>query len=152
MASSYKSRYNSRSSIKSSKTPTSSESSSGIWLVLGLLVLLIIIVIIVGGFYKRFENFTNKKNYTLKYFYMKSCKFCNDFNPIWDDLIKDINVDTVKYDISENAEGIKQAELYKVKGAPTIILADNNNEKNSIEYEGNRTVADIKDFINKNTN
>jgi hypothetical protein len=152
MAPSYKSRINSRSSIKSSKSSKGSESSNGIWLVLGLLVLLIIIVIVVGGFYKRFEKFTNPKEFTLKYFYMESCGYCKDFNSVWDNLtetIKNTNLETVKYDIRDNGPGADAAELYKVKGAPTIILVDN--KKKFYEYNGNRTLEDIKKFIDDKT-
>jgi thiol-disulfide isomerase/thioredoxin len=152
MATSYKSRINSRSSIKSSKSSKGTESSNGIWLVLGLLVLLIIIVIVVGGFYKRFEKFTNPSNFTLKYFYMESCGHCKDFNSVWDKLqetIKNTNVEAVKYDIRDNEIGTKEAEFYEVKGAPTIILVDN--KKKFYEYNGNRTLEDIKKFIDDKT-
>lgn len=153
MASSYKTRMSSRSAVKSLKTSKSSDSSMGIWIVLGLLLLLIIIVIVAGGFYKRFEKFSNPPPPILKYFYMTSCPHCIDFNPIWEKLKtkvenEKINVTLVKYNISDNGEGSEQAALYNVKGAPTIIL-DKNDVHN--EYNGNRSVDDIIKFIKEKT-
>ena len=133
MASSYKSRISSRSSLKSSKSPKSSGSSNGIWLVLGLLVILIIIVIIIGGFYKRNEKFTNPKEFTLQYFYMETCGYCKEFNDTWkelEDILKlNPKVNTIKYDIRDEGVGTSAAELYNVRGAPTIILVDHNTIK-----------------------
>ncbi len=153
MAPSYKSRLSSRSAIKSSKTPKSSESSSvGMWVVLGLLLLLIIVVIFAGGFYKKFEKFTNPP--TLKYFYMESCGYCNEFNPVWEDLkaevkTKGINIILTKIDIRDTTKGADEAALYNVKGAPTIILDDINDKPQ--EYNGNRTLNDIIKFIEEKT-
>lgn len=152
MAPSYKTRMSSRSSIKSSKSSKSTESSLGIWIVLGLLLILIIIIIFAGGFYKRFEKFTNPP--TLKYFYMETCPHCTDFNPVWDKLESKItndkiNIKLVKYNLHDGNSGEKEASKYEVSGAPTIILDDINNK--AIEYKGNRTVDDIITFIKENT-
>jgi thioredoxin-related protein len=154
MASSYKSRISSRSSLKSSKSPKSSGSSNGIWLVLGLLVILIIIVIIIGGFYKRNEKFTNPKEFTLQYFYMETCGYCKEFNDTWkelEDILKlNPKVNTIKYDIRDEGVGTSAAELYNVRGAPTIILVDN--KKKYYEYNGNRTVENITKFVESKIN
>jgi thiol-disulfide isomerase/thioredoxin len=155
MASSYKSRISSRSSLKVSKSPKSSNSSSiGILLVLGLLVMLIIIVIVIGGFYKRNEKFTNPKEFTLQYFYMENCGYCKEFNDTWKELEDKFTlnpkVNTIKYDIRDEGVGTNAAELYNVRGAPTIILVDN--KKKYYEYNGNRTVDNIINFVESKIN
>jgi thiol-disulfide isomerase/thioredoxin len=154
MASSYKSRISSRSSLKSSKSPKSSGSSNGIWLVLGLLVILIIILIVIGGFYYKNEKFTNPKEFTLQYFYMENCGYCKEFNDIWIELentiINNPKVNTIKYDIRDEGVGTSAAELYNVRGAPTIILVDN--KKKYYEYNGNRSVNDIMKFVESKSN
>lgn len=149
------SKISSRSALKSySKSSSKSSSKSdGTWFIIGLLILLIIVIIIVGIFYKRFEKFTNPivienpKPYTLYYFYMDGCGHCDRFNPEWKKLPVSEIYKPVKINMNDGASGTDKAKLYNVKGAPTLILISNTNDKEFYEYNGNRTIEDINNFV-----
>jgi hypothetical protein len=139
------SKISSRSALKSYSK--SSSKSDGTWFIIGLLILLIIVIIIVGIFYKRFEKFTNPKPYTLYYFYMDGCGHCDRFNPEWEKLPVSEIYKPVKINMNDGASGTDKAKLYNVKGAPTLILISNTNDKEFYEYNGNRTIEDINNFV-----
>ena len=159
-----KTRFNSRSSVKSSvkssKLGESGESSNGVWLVIGLLIVLILVVIIVSVFYKKYEKFTNKPTYRLEYYYMTNCPHCEDFNPTWEKLtstekenLKSMGVvEFGKYELNgTKKEDNEKVKKYNVTGAPTILLVDTSNADKYYNYEGNRQVEDIKTFITEKT-
>ena len=96
---------------------------------------------------------THTNGYTLFYFYMEGCKYCLDFNTIWDKLIitnkgrkditfKKLNKDNDKYNILSKVNITPTFPfLVLVKGDELIPFP--NNDKNK------RTIKRINDFIDE---
>jgi|688.fasta_scaffold853649_2 hypothetical protein len=130
--------------------------SVGILLIL-LLVVIIIIGVYVSGFYIKFEPFTNSKKYTLQYYCMPSCRYCEEFeNNVWNSLVSDVaespnkyNFNTIKYDITVG-DGIKQSEIYNINSTPTILLVENGTDRYAT-FNGNRTKSAILEFTKEKT-
>jgi thioredoxin-related protein len=131
--------------------------SSGLMIIL-LLIVLIIIAVFASGYYKRLERFTNGgKDYTLHYYCMPSCRYCEQFEKdVWINLVKEVNnplnkynFDTVKYDITVG-DGITKSELYNINSTPTILLMENDSDRYAL-YNGERTKAAIIAFAKENS-
>uniref|UniRef100_A0A6C0CHI5 Thioredoxin-like fold domain-containing protein n=1 Tax=viral metagenome TaxID=1070528 RepID=A0A6C0CHI5_9ZZZZ len=146
----------------------SSDSNEGSSTLTMILLSVFIFAIIAGSiyygsqYYRNQENFFDdsssplNKNYTLQYFSMTNCGYCNDFQPTWDNIVTDainnqaiINYTTVKYDISDGGDGMAAGRKYNVNSTPTILLV-NNTSGAVIPYEGKRNAADIIAFANQN--
>lgn len=161
-SSSFKSRFLAHSRTNSTSTPESS--SMNFWIFGFLLIILIFVSIVIGSIYKsgRNERFTNPpvaKNYTLQYYYMSKCRYCDEFKPEWEKIHhkissnpNDYKFDTISYEITSNDKGIEMAQKYKVNGTPHIILVNNNNTSSYKTYEGERTLDKIITFANNNSN
>ena len=88
------------------------------------------------------ENFSNPKK--LVYFHMDTCGHCKKFNPEW-----------VKFAASykgplevkkvERKEAGDDLEKYKIKGFPSILLIDE--QDNTKEFDGDRTVSRLEKFV-----
>ena len=118
-------------------------SNTRLFIVLGILAIAIIFGSILGSKYMEKFTVTNK---TLVYFYMKSCPFCNDFEPEWTKIEKIINSDSEnrytglklkKIDL-QSTEG---KEYKDVSGAPTLMVLPSKEM-----YEGNREANLILDW------
>ena len=126
--------------------------SSGIFIIL-LIIIIVIIGIYVSGVKINFEAFTNAKKYTLEYYSMPSCRYCEDFErTVWKRLVADVeespnsyNFSTIKYDITVG-DGIKKAELYNINSTPTIQLVENGTDR-YVVFNGDRTKSAILAFI-----
>lgn len=133
-----------------------SKSSIGIGVLIALLLIIIILVVYFSGFYKVFENFSTK-TYTLQYYSMPSCRYCEDFEKdVWKSLVADVsaspskyNFTTIKYDITVG-DGIKQSEIYNVNSTPTILLVENGTDRYAIYY-GDRSKSAILAFAKEHT-
>ena len=132
-----------------------SKSSSGIGIIIALLLIIIIVVVVYfSGFYKIFEGFSNKE-YTLQYYCMPSCRYCEDFEKnVWKSLVAQVaaspdkyNFTTIKYDITVG-DGIKQSELYNINSTPTILLVENGTDRYA-NFNGERTKSAILAFAKK---
>lgn len=81
----------------------------------------------------------------LLYFTMNGCPYCNEFNPVWDDLIELIpKLKTEKIERFENPEMIQE---FDIKSFPNIILIKNNNKE---LYEGHRDTDNLMRFLKSN--
>lgn len=81
----------------------------------------------------------------LLYFTMNGCPYCNEFNPVWDDLIELIpKLKTEKIERFENPEMIQE---FDIKSFPNIILIKNNNKE---LYEGHRDTDNLMGFLKSN--
>lgn len=114
-----------------------------LYIILGSLIITVVILAMMMG---KKEHFENQKS--LEYYFMKSCPHCQDFNPVWEKLVVEIekqkiNVKTAKYDITGTDE--ERAKKFQVNGAPTILLVQD--EKLLKEYSGPRTVDAIIAFL-----
>ena len=94
------------------------------------------------------ENFENEKSKKLVYFYMKGCSHCEKFSPIWDEFSNNNKSSIKTYKLERTLAGDK-INKYEVKGFPTILLLGENNEKIK-EYDGDRTVDSLTQFVNSN--
>jgi thioredoxin-like negative regulator of GroEL len=114
-----------------------------------MLIALFLVAVIILGYMKPLEYFSNGP--TLEYFYMKTCQHCENFSPIWDEVVdkikKDkINVKPVKYDL--NANGKKRADEFEIHSAPTIYYVDG---AKKVMYDGPRSVEGITAFVKSQT-
>ena len=85
-------------------------------------------------------------NKTLYLFKAEWCGHCIKFKSLWNKLKNELsdkqyNVKFVEYDYNNDKTKIQQ---FNIKSYPTIILKHNNE---LIQYEGNRTFEEIKEFI-----
>lgn len=136
----------SRSSIRSSRSPKS-ESSSVIWVIVGLLVVAILLMIFMSN-YKYFEKFTNASKGTLQYFYMDGCGHCEDFNNEWKKIETTIAANQDKYTITTEKIDIKNSKLASdltINGVPTISLVLAN--KDRTYYSGDRKEAAVLKYV-----
>lgn len=105
--------------------------------------------IVVG---KQFEEivFDNTKDVLLE-FYAPWCGHCQKLVPIYDELgqfYKDLKKDNIviaKIDATANS----YPESIPIRGFPTIMLFSANGKDTPISYEGDRTLEDLKTFVNK---
>jgi thioredoxin-like negative regulator of GroEL len=84
---------------------------------------------------------------SLIYFSKSDCKFCDSFNPIWDEIkvsMSDMNLNFIKMDCQKNA---KKCKDFKIDEVPTIKLFIG---RKGIKFSGTRTLENIKEFLNKN--
>ena len=83
---------------------------------------------------------------TLYLFKAEWCGHCKSFKSDWEQLNKDPElskkINMVTFDSDKNQTEIKK---FNVSGYPTIMLETNDK---LVEYEGNRNVNNIKEFIN----
>ena len=93
----------------------------------------------------KLNNSSNDKKLML--FYKSSCSYCNDFLPIWYQVINNLpnNVKYEEINSDKDNESNKQTNSYNITSVPTIILLINNEKK---IYMGNRTYNEIKRFLN----
>lgn len=91
-------------------------------------------------------------NPTLFLFKSKNCGHCRNFQPTWDKLITDSNVDgnKVEYLSYDATNPIDQPIMNaaSIQGYPTIIFkVDQKDSSYTREYNGRRTIEDITKFM-----
>jgi|LakMenEpi03Aug12_release.lakeMendotaPanAssembly.Ray.scaffolds.fasta_scaffold303318_4 hypothetical protein len=112
-----------KTSFKSLTSSRKDYDNTHIIVALSVLLFSIIVGIILYNSYKR-EGFTNNSN-KLYYLYMENCHFCNEFNPIWDEMVKEQgkhNLTLEKYELNKSDKGKDLATQTNVNYAPAIIL------------------------------
>jgi hypothetical protein len=113
--------------------------------------ILIIFVIIMNGRYICESFSSEKKKYSLEYYYMDGCGHCEDFNKsgVWDQLMSKTwdNVSIIKYNMKDKMDRVKK---FNITGFPSIILVDVSDGKDKIvsEFKEERTRSKIESFIN----
>jgi len=162
MPSSFKSRFLANSRSRPISTPE--KSSINFWLFGFLLIILILIAVVIGGLYRsnrNYERFSNQqtKTYTLQYYYMTNCGYCDKFKPEWNKITdavsknpNDYKFDVIDYEITSDTTGINMAKKYNVTGTPTILLVNNNNPDKFVTFNDERTFDKIINFANNNSN
>lgn len=90
---------------------------------------------------------TTKKLY---YFYHPECPHCKSFMPIWTNFVNQSthksSTEFIAIDASDDIND-NLVFYYNIQGYPTILMVT---DKKHTKYDGNRTVEDLNDFINKN--
>jgi|TARA_B000000475_G_C15628734_1_gene296483 hypothetical protein len=113
--------------------------------------ILIIFVIIMNGRYICESFSSEKKKYSLEYYYMDGCGHCEDFNKsgVWDQLMGKTwdNVSIIKYNMKDKMDRVKK---FNITGFPSIILVDVSDGKDKLvsEFKEERTRSKIESFIN----
>lgn len=113
--------------------------------------ILIIFVIIMNGRYICESFSSEKKKYSLEYYYMDGCGHCEDFNKsgVWDQLMSKTwdNVSIIKYNMKDKMDRVKK---FNITGFPSIILVDVSDGKDKLvsEFKEERTRSKIESFIN----
>jgi|LakMenEpi03Aug12_release.lakeMendotaPanAssembly.Ray.scaffolds.fasta_scaffold198924_5 hypothetical protein len=131
-----------------------------------ILISVFILAIIVGSigygsFYYRRENFEDSRpstaKYTLQYYCMPNCGYCNDFDPVWQQLVTEVsanptqfNFTTIKYMITDNGEGKASATKYNINSTPSVLLVKKDNPNTYFIFNDKRDLATLKAFANKN--
>ncbi len=85
---------------------------------------------------------------SLYYFWMEGCRYCTDFNKIWDDLSNKYNdkLFMEKYEMNE-ANKFGMLKKYSIKSYPTIILIK---DGIPIKFNKDRNIENIHNFLKKN--
>jgi thiol-disulfide isomerase/thioredoxin len=98
----------------------------------------------------KFKQTGGNKNEKPELYLFKAswCGHCKAFMNTWETLNNDKElkekIDFVMYDSDKDKNQMKK---FNIQGYPTLLFK---NDKNLIEFDGNRTFNDIKNFINKN--
>lgn len=94
-----------------------------------------------------FESHVSEGHHFVK-FYAPWCGHCRNLAPIWDELAKSSkdgsSVSIVKVDCTKFTDLCKK---YSIRGYPSLLFFSNG-EKVS-EYQGSRSLDDLKDFVKK---
>ena len=88
------------------------------------------------------ENFSNPKK--LVYFHMDTCGHCKKFNPEWDKFASNYNGPLEIKKVERKNAG-EDLEKYKIKGFPSILLIDE--QDNTKEFDGDRTATGLDSFV-----
>lgn len=89
------------------------------------------------------------KRHTLYFFYNQSCPYCTNFKSVWSNLVsmmQNSSIDFIDVDCNDPANE-RLCFYYDIVKVPKLILVT---PTNHVEYNGNRTVEDIQNFINSN--
>jgi thiol-disulfide isomerase/thioredoxin len=85
----------------------------------------------------------NVDNPTIILFYSDNCSHCKTFKPIWNEFERITDRKYMNVIKTNNNDLMQQ---YKINSIPTVKFIDNNNS--IINYENNRTVEDLANFVN----
>ena len=118
-------------------------------------LLLIIFLTFIGGFLLQkifnfnLEGFEGEEQIPAKvvYFYMDGCHACKDFDETWNNFNNSYNGELTIEKIERKDAGDDVLDKHKVKGFPTVLLVDTNNNKIK-EFTNHRTVDNLMDFAN----
>ena len=78
------------------------------------------------------------------YYHMNGCPHCDKFSPTWDSFKQSYN-GNVQLLKKERGEAGNELSKYNVRGFPTVILVDEND--NTKEFQGPRTVSGLNKFL-----
>ena len=109
--------------------------------ILGIVVLILGILCIKNDIMSTQEGFDNPTNLT--YYYMEKCKYCKEFNPIWDEFVQQYEGKIVLKKINMDDAG-KDLDTFQINSFPSVVLY--NKEGNFKKYEGKRTVDGLMKF------
>jgi thiol-disulfide isomerase/thioredoxin len=112
------------------------------------------LVVSEGGVRVDSFNDLGQKTNVFTMYYMNGCPHCESILPDFKNFAAAGQLDlngkktTVRMIEQGNPSAASELEARKIKGFPTFILATKND--NLVEYQGDRTVEAIKEFIGKN--
>lgn len=93
----------------------------------------------------------NENKIIIMFFFAEWCGFCKKFFPIWEEFkkyMKKNHKEIILLNLNGDEENTKVLmKKYNIRGYPTVMLKHN---KKIIEFEENRTLEKLIDFIEKN--
>lgn len=118
-------------------------------------LLLIIFLTFIGGFLLQkifnfnLEGYEGEEQIPAKvvYFFMDGCHACKDFEETWNNFTNSYNGQLTIEKIERKDAGDDVLDKHKVKGFPTVLLVDTNDNKIK-EFTNDRTVDKLMDFAN----
>ena len=121
--------------------------------VIAVLVLILFVYLYKEHVSKKVENFDNGAS-ELMFFSAEWCGHCQDFKPVWKNLVKEMEKEPYKNNIIlQNYDNEKDSEMFKkynVTQFPTLILKKE--DETTVEFEGSRDLETLTDFIDANLN
>ena len=109
--------------------------------ILCIFVVILFIIYYNNDFLSTQEEFENPSNMT--YYYMEKCKYCKDFNPVWDEFVKKYKGNLVLKKISMDNAG-NDLDKYDIQSFPTVVLS--NDKGDFKKFDGERTVDGLMKF------
>ena len=94
------------------------------------------------------EHMGNQQNSKFKLFYVDWCGHCKNFKPIFEgELSNAVKSESIpcNLELVNCEENPDQAKKYNIRGYPTMIFENENND--IIEYQGERTSNSIVNFL-----
>jgi len=92
----------------------------------------------------------NEKDVLVEY-YAPWCGHCKKLAPIWDELASDLkdvsNLVIAKFDATAN-----EVEGLEIRGYPTLKFYPAGSKGNPIDYDGERALDDIKNWLKEKSN
>ena len=121
--------------------------------VIAVLVLLLFVYLYKEHVSKKVENFNNDVS-ELMFFSAEWCGHCQDFKPVWKNLVKEMEKEPYKNKIIlQNYDNEKDGEMFKkynVTQFPTLILKKE--DGTTVEFEDSRDLKTLTGFIDDNLN
>lgn len=118
-----------------------------VFLLLGILFLGSVLFVMVNKRYEPFENSSSTSNVNIEYFYMESCPYCIEFDPVWKTVSEDPQYNSItfiKRNIKENAD---LASKHNINSAPTIVAVDKTSGNVVSQFTEARDVANFSNFV-----
>tara|TARA_B110000971_G_C19885080_1_gene442590 strand:+ start:440 stop:898 length:459 start_codon:yes stop_codon:yes gene_type:complete len=131
--------------------------SSFTTILLGLVICLLLVFLMdkymAPSFVPYIENNENMNDNesgskSLIFFHMNGCGHCDKFMPTWEE-VKSEYSGAITLTEKESASATSDIEKFKIKGFPSILLVDSNNNKIK-EYNGDRSKSDVMKFLKDN--
>ena len=79
---------------------------------------------------------------------MPWCKYCQEFNPIWDSFAKSESRVSLKKINMEKDNNQYLGKKYSVKSYPTLLLVKE--DGNVVRFQEKRTETNLKEFVSAN--
>jgi len=121
--------------------------------VIAVLVLVLFVYLYKEHVSKKVENFNNDVS-ELMFFSAEWCGHCQDFKPVWKNLVKEMEKEPYKNKIIlQNYDNEKDSEMFKkynVTQFPTLILKKE--DGTTVEFEDSRDLKTLTGFIDDNLN
>ena len=97
--------------------------------------------LVYGSYFTSQEAFKNPTHIT--YYYMEKCKYCKEFNPVWNEFVQKYEGKIILKKISMEDAG-NDLDRFNINSFPTVVKY---NDEGAFEiYEGPRTVKQLLEF------
>jgi thiol-disulfide isomerase/thioredoxin len=118
-----------------------------VFMLLGILFLGSVLFVMINKRSEPFENSPSTSKVNIEYFYMESCPYCVQFDPVWKTVSEDpqnSGVTFIKRNIKENAD---LANKHNINSAPTIVAVDKTSGIVVSQFTEARDEANFSKFV-----